>query len=110
MSEVKVEKYKVENPFILSSWKEIAVKEITRWLEDDEYKDKICRTTMTEELLGPFTKFLYHFAWLCESGWGVMVDFNERTQRIYLTNFYYKWMHTLRDEIIMGLEQKGGEE
>lgn len=32
----------------------------------------------------------------CQAGWGVMVDFNEHAQRIYLVDPYYKWMHKLR--------------
>lgn len=90
----------VDNPERLSSWKSIAKREISRWLNDQEYADKITRETMTGESMGPFTKFLYHFASQCRcAGWGVMIDFNERTQRVFLPDHYYKWMHKLRDEI-----------
>ena len=94
-------KYKVENPDKLKSWEEIARGEIYKWLNDDEYSEKITRETLSkdENPPGPFTKFLYHFAFVCEARWGVMIDFNERKQRIYLVNNYYKWMHKLRDEI-----------
>lgn len=60
---------------------------------------------MTQESMGPFTKFLYHFASLCECGWGVLIDFNERSQRVFLPDRYYKWMHQLRDECMAALEQ-----
>ena len=94
-------KYKVVgNPNILSSWKGIAIKEIYKWLTKEAYREEINKTTMVNEYLGPFTKFLYHFAFMCECGWGVMVDFNERSQKVFLTDRYYKWMHKLRDEII----------
>ena len=98
------EKYKVEGPRKLSSWKEIAKAEIKRWLTDEAYEKEVTESTMKNEMMGPFTKFLYHFAWLCECGWGVMVDFNERSQRIYLPDHYYKWMHKLRDEVEAELE------
>lgn len=93
-------KYKVSEPGKLKSWEEIARREIVKWLDHEEYKEEINRTTMTGESMGPFTKFLYHFASLCECGWGVMVDFDERKQRVFLPDHYYKWMHKLRDEII----------
>lgn len=101
------EKYKVENPASLYSWKDIAKKEIHRWLTDEAYSEEVTRTRLSkdENPPGPFTKFLYHFAWLCECGWGVMIDFNEYRQRIYLVDRYYKWMHTLRDEILADLER-----
>jgi len=94
-------KYKVDQPRRLSSWKEIAKAEITRWLTNEEYADKVTAETLSKDdnPPGPFTKFLYHFAFLCETGWGVMIDFNEHRQRIYLTDHYYNWMHQLRDEI-----------
>lgn len=93
------DKYKVENPRRLKSWEDIAKAEITRWLTDDAYRDEVTKTTMKNEMMGEFTKFLYHFAYLCEAGWGVMIDFNERSQRVFLPDHYYKWMHRLRDEI-----------
>lgn len=93
-------KYKVDDPDKLKSWEQIARKELSKWLNDDEYQREVLSTTMTKEAMGPFTKFLYHFAFLCQCGWGVMVDFNERTQRVFLTDHYYKWMHKLRDEIL----------
>lgn len=92
--------YKVTEWRKLSSWKEIAINEIRRFITDEAYEKEVCDSTMKNEFMGPFTKFLYHFAWLCECGWGVMIDFNERKQRIYLTDHYYKWMHQLRDEIL----------
>lgn len=102
--ETRVHKYKVENPGKLKSWEEIARKEIHRWLTDKAYENEVTESTMRDEWMGPFTKFLYHFAWLCECGWGVMVDFDERKQRVYLPDHYYKWMHKLRDEILAELE------
>lgn len=95
-----IDKYTVQEPNKLKSWNRIAHLEITRWLDDESYRDEICKTTMINEFMGPFTKFLYHFAYMCECDWGVMVDFNERKQQVYLTDHYYKWMHKLRDEII----------
>ena len=92
--------YHVDEPRKLKSWESIAQKEIRRWYNNEDYQNEICQSTMTGEMMGPFTKFLYHFAFLCECGWGVMVDFNERKQQIYLTDHYYKWMHKLRDEIV----------
>lgn len=94
------EKYSVENPNKLSSWENIARKEIHKWVTDYVYQKEICDTTMTGEMMGPFTKFLYHFAYLCNCGWGVMVDFNERSQRVFLPDHYYKWMHELRDSVL----------
>lgn len=100
------EKYKVEEPRKLSSWKEIAKTEITRWLTDEAYEKEVTESTMKNEFMGPFTKFLYHFASLCECGCGVMIDFNEYKQRVFLPDHYYKWMHKLRDEIIAELETR----
>lgn len=97
-------KYKVDKPYRLASWDKIARREIYRWLTDEAYEKEVITTTMTTESIGPFTKFLYHFATLCECGWGVMIDFNERRQRVFLTDRYYKWMHKLRDEIESVLE------
>lgn len=98
-------KYKVEKWWSLKSWEPIARKEIYRWLTDEDYQKEVTESTMINEFMGPFTKFLYHFAYLCECGWGVMVDFNERKQRVYLCNLYYKWMHRLRDEILNEIEK-----
>lgn len=91
--------FKVDSPWNLKSWEAIAKREIQKWLDDDSYKDEVCKTTMTGESMGPFTKFLYHFAYQCEAGWGVMVDFDERKQRVFLPDHYYKWMHKLRNEL-----------
>jgi len=99
-------KYKVEIPSKLKSWEYIAKVEIYKWLNIDAYQKNITANTMKYEDLGPFTKFLYHFASICECRWGVMVDFDERKQRIYLTDKYYKWMHKLRDELINDEEAK----
>lgn len=96
--------YKVEDPRNLLSWEKVAKAEIKRWLTDESYENEITKSTMTSEMIGPFTKFLYHFAFKCEADWGVMVDFNERRQRVFLPNHYYKWMHKLRDEVISELE------
>ncbi len=99
--EQKPVKYQVDEPGKLKSWETIASDEIRRWLTDDKYSAEVTLTTLSndENPPGPFTKFLYHFAWLCESTWGTMIDFNERRQKIYLRDGYYKWMHTLRDKI-----------
>lgn len=97
-------KYKVSDSGKLKSWEQIAKKEIYKWLTDDNYQNQINKTTMTKECMGPFTKFLYHFASLCECGWGVMIDFNEYKQRVFLPDHYYKWMHKLRDKIVLELE------
>ena len=84
----------------LSSWRTIAIQEIKRWIDDEAYSDYITANVMKNEWMGPFTKFLYHFAFQCKGcGWGLMVDFNERAQRVFLPNRYYEWMHKLRDEI-----------
>ena len=96
------EKYSVSDPWKLKSWRSIAENEIRHYLENENYRDHIDKTTMVNEYMGPFTKFLYHFASKCECGWGVMVDFNEKSQRVFLPNHYYKWMHKLRDEIEEG--------
>lgn len=93
------EKYKVSEPRKLSSWKEVAKAEITKWLDEEDYRNEITKNTLSGEYIGEFTKFLYYFAGLCQCGWGVMVDFNERSQRVFLPDHYYKWMHKLRDEI-----------
>lgn len=104
--EVKPEhKYTVPNPNKLSSWELIARKEIVRFLTDEDYQEEIFLTTMVNCDIGPFTKFLYYFAWKCECGWGVMIDFNEYKQRVFLPDRYYKWMHKLKEEIESGLEQ-----
>lgn len=109
MSDIESErgKYKVSNPGKLSSWKKIAQKEIYKYLTDESYQEYVYNTTLSkdENPPGPFTRFLYHFAYLCECGWGVMVDFNEHRQRVHLTNKYYKWMHELRDEMLPELEK-----
>jgi hypothetical protein len=96
------EQFTVDNPRRLSSWERIAKKQILRWLNDDEFSSRITRETLKndEHPPGPFTKFLYWFACSCQAGWGVMVDFNEYRQRVYLTDKYYKWMHKLRDELL----------
>ena len=86
------------NHRILKSWEEHARREITRYLLTDDVKE-IIGDCMKDEWLGPYTKFLYWFALNCETGWGVMVDFNDRKQSIYLCDKYYKWMHILRDDI-----------
>lgn len=102
--ETQVHKYKVEEPRRLSSWKEIAKAEIKRWYTDEAYEKEVTESTMKNEMMGPFTKFLYHFAFLCECDWGVMVDFDKRKQRVFLPDHYYKWMHKLRDEVVSELE------
>jgi len=94
------EKYKVDDPRKLSSWKARASAEISRWLDDEEYQKEIFRTTMVNESMGPFTKFLYHFAAKCEAPWGVLIDFDERKQRVFLPDHYYKWMHQIRDGLL----------
>jgi hypothetical protein len=88
------------NARVLKSWEEHAKREINRYLETDNVKD-IIGDCMKDEALGPFTKFLYWFALNCATGWGVMVDFSDRAQRIYLCDNYYKWMHKLRDELMV---------
>ena len=98
-------KFTVSEPGKLKSWEKIAKREITRWIQDDNYRDEIYKTTMRNEDMGPFTKFLYHFASCCECGWGVMVDFDERKQRVFLPGHYYEWMHKLRDEILTDLQK-----
>lgn len=101
-------KFKVDEPGKLKSWEHIARREITRWLNDNEYREKVTRETMKNEMMGPFTKFLYHFAFQCQCGWGVMIDFNERSQRVFLPDHYYKWMHKLKDEINIETEYLKG--
>jgi hypothetical protein len=108
--EMSAEEFKVENPRKLSSWEEIAKREISRWLNDDQFKSKITRDVMQGEDMGPFTKFLYWFGLSCKAGWGVMVDFDDRKQRLYLPDHYYKWMHKLRDELLEVDERKGPED
>lgn len=93
------EKYKVENPRILKSWEPFAKQEILRFINDEKYHESVVTETMPNENMGPFTKFLYHFAGLCAAPWGVLIDFDERKQRVYLPDHYYKWMHKLRDEL-----------
>ena len=84
----------------LKSWRDIAKREIKRWIEDEAYSDLVTKEIMKNEFMGPFTKFLYHFAFQCKGcGWGVMIDFNENSQRVFLPDKYYKWMHEIRDEI-----------
>ena len=89
-----------KNSAVLKNWEHIARQEITRWIENREYEEMITREVMKLEYMGPFTKFLYHFAFQCKGcGWGVMIDFNEHKQRVFLPDHYYKWMHKLLDEI-----------
>lgn len=99
-------KYKVDNPGKLKSWEQIAKKEIYKWLTDEAYEKQVTESNMKNEYMGPFTKFLYHFASSCECGWGVMVDYDERKQRVYLPDHYYKWMHKLRDGMLSQLFNK----
>jgi hypothetical protein len=89
----------------LAYWKKSAKSEIYKWLIDEEFRDKISAETLKDESLGPFTKFLYYFGAKCQCGWGTMLDFDERKQRVFLTDRYYKWMHKLRDEINEELEK-----
>ena len=105
--ETKQEKYEEkftvpEKPRALKSWESIARMQILRYLNDDEFSDYIGREVMKndENPPGPFTRFLYWFGLSCQTGWGVMIDFSERNQRIFLCDNYYKWMHKLRDEIL----------
>lgn len=89
----------------LSSWKEIAKQEIRRWVEDEAFSDYVTANVMKNEWMGPFTKFLYHFAHQCKGcGWGVMIDFNEHSQRVFLPDRYYKWMHEIREEVYNEME------
>jgi len=102
------DKFKVPetvNARVLKVWEENARREINRYLNTEEVTD-IIGDCMKNEWLGPFTKFLYWFALNCETGWGVMVDFNEYSQRIYLCDHYYKWMHKIRDQILIELESR----
>lgn len=100
------EKFKVEAEHRkLSAWKEHARREIKRYIETEDVRE-IIGDTMKNESLGPFTKFLYWFALSCETGWGVMIDFNEYRQQVFLCDRYYKWMHKLRDEIFEEMEAK----
>ncbi len=100
----EVHKYKVDNPHKLKSWENIARQDIHKWLTDEGYQEHVTETTMKGEMMGPFTKFLYHFAYLCECGWGVMIDFDERKQRTYLPDHYYKWMHKLKAEVMAEMQ------
>ncbi len=95
------EEFRVENPRRLKSWEQIAKAQIQRFYNDDEFHKYVSTQVMRndENPPGPFTRFLYWFAFSCKAGWGVMVDFNDRAQRIYLVDPYYKWMHKLRDEM-----------
>jgi hypothetical protein len=85
----------------LAYWERQAKKQIFKWLNDDDFRESITKNTLSkdENPPGPFTKFLYYFAARTQAGWGVMVDFNERNQKVFLTDHYYKWMHKLRDEL-----------
>lgn len=85
----------------LSSWRAIAQSQIQRFYNDDDFYHYVSTQVMrnAENPPGPFTRFLYWFALSCQAGWGVMVDFSERSQQIYLCDKYYKWMHKLRDEL-----------
>ena len=96
--ELKVE----ESPRKLSSWKKHAWQQIERWLDDKEFHDYCANQVLSkcENPPGPFTRFLYWFAGVCQTGWGVMIDFNEYQQKTFLCDNYYKWMHKLRDEIL----------
>lgn len=86
----------------LSVWRDIAWKQIERWLDDDDFHKYISTEVLknAENPPGPFTRFLYWFGLSCEAGWGTMVDFNERSQQTFLVDRYYQWMHKLRDEIL----------
>jgi len=104
-TETKEEKFQVgDRPRALKSWEAHARREITRYLETDDVTT-IIGNCMKDESLGPFTKFLYWFGLNCETGWDVMIGFNEYSQRLFLCDHYYKWMHRLRDEI-QGIEPK----
>lgn len=105
------EEFRVENPRKLKSWEQIAKRQILRYLNDEDFRHYIATEVMKldENPPGPFTRFLYWFALSCQAGWGVMVDFNDRAQRIYLVDPYYKWMHTLRDELLEVGEMEGKE-
>ena len=91
------------NHRVLRVWEKHARTEINNWLDNkDGIQEWVMKNVLSqaENPPGPFTRFLYHFAWKCQCGWGVMVDFNEYSQRIHLCDRYYKWMHKLRDEIL----------
>lgn len=93
----------------LSSWTDIAKKQIERWLDDEDFYN-YCSTEVlknAEYPPGPFTRFLYWFGLSCQAGWGTMVDFNEYSQKTHLVDKYYKWMHKLRDEILQSRELLG---
>lgn len=101
------EKFTVpEAPRKLSSWTMIAKRQIERWLDDEEFHKYMSNEVMSkdENPPGPFTRFLYWFGLSCQAGWGVMIDFNEYRQQIFLCDHYYKWMHKLRDEILEARE------
>lgn len=83
----------------LKYWDKKARQEIYKFLTNEKFRDEIINTVMVGEDMGPFTKFLYHFGIECKCKWGVMIDFNEYKQRIFLVDKYYKWMHKLKDEI-----------
>lgn len=103
MAEEKYEeKFRVDHPRKLKSWEKIAKEQIIRYLNDDDFRGYISTEVMKldENPPGPFTRFLYWFALSCQAGWGVMVDFNDRAQRIFLVDPYYKWMHELRDGLL----------
>lgn len=91
-----------EFPRKLSSWRKHAWKQIERYLDDDEFRDYFANVffSKAEDKPGPFTCFLYWFGQCCQTGWGVMIDFNEYQQKIFLCDHYYKWMHKVRDEIL----------
>lgn len=93
-------KYTVSHPYKLKSWERIISREIVKLYQSPEYEKEICSTTLPGESLGPFTKFLYHLGYICDAPFGVLIDFNERTQKIYLTNGFYKYVHKLRDKIL----------
>lgn len=90
------------NALRLSNWKEIAMQQIKRFYEDEDFYLYISKEVFKndENPPGPFTRFLYWFGFSCKGcGWGVMVDFNEYRQRTVLCDRYYKWMHQVRDEM-----------
>lgn len=107
MEKYKEEFHVQEKPRALASWRKHAWQQIERWLDDEDFYNYISTEVMSkdENAPGPFTRFLYWFGLSCQTGWGVMIDFNEHTQRIFLCDHYYKWMHKLRDEIYAAREQ-----
>lgn len=96
-----------ERPRALKSWENHARREIKKWIDNkDGVQEWVMKKVLSkaENPPGPFTRFLYHFAFNCQNaGWGVMVDFNEYSQQTHLCDKYYKWMHKLRDEIVDSL-------